>query len=104
MSNHKQFLTACSSCGATTTCSAYPVNACIFAEAYAQYVTCSLILCPECRKLRNDSEEVIVECRPSYQGIPQYGITGHTEITPSRKTAEKWAALENARLRSEANG
>lgn len=43
-------------------------------------------------------KKVKVEKRGSYQGVPQYGITGYAEITPSRKTAEKWAALENARL------
>ena len=43
---------------------------------------------------------VKVERRGNYQGVPQYGITGFAEITPSRKTAEKWAQLENNRLRS----
>lgn len=39
---------------------------------------------------------VKVEKRGTYQGVPQYGITGSAEITPSLATARKWAALENA--------
>lgn len=31
--------------------------------------------------------------RGSYQGVPQWGITGSAEITPSRATAIRWAAL-----------
>jgi hypothetical protein len=42
------------------------------------------------------TKQIIVEPRGTYQGVKQYGITGQNEITPSRKTAEKWAALENA--------
>lgn len=38
---------------------------------------------------------VKVEKKGTYQGVPQWGITGSAEITPSRKTAEKWAQLEN---------
>ena len=37
-----------------------------------------------------------VERKGTYQGVPQWGITGSAEITPSRATAEKWARLENA--------
>jgi hypothetical protein len=33
----------------------------------------------------------------SYQGVSQWGINTSSEITPSRKTAQKWAELENAR-------
>ena len=33
----------------------------------------------------------------SYQGVSQWGISTSSEITPSRKTAQKWAELENAR-------
>ena len=32
----------------------------------------------------------------SYQGVSQWGINTSSEITPSRKTAQKWAELENA--------
>lgn len=32
----------------------------------------------------------------TYQGVSQWGISNSSEITPSKKTAEKWAALENA--------
>jgi len=32
----------------------------------------------------------------SYQGVAQWGISTSSEITPSRKTAQKWAELENA--------
>lgn len=39
---------------------------------------------------------VEVERRGPYQGVPQYGITGCAESTPSRAVAVKWAALENA--------
>lgn len=34
----------------------------------------------------------------SYQGVTQWGISTSAEITPSRKTAQKWADLENARI------
>jgi hypothetical protein len=34
----------------------------------------------------------------SYQGASQWGISTSSEITPSRKTAQKWAELENARV------
>jgi hypothetical protein len=41
-----------------------------------------------------------MECRVrrmgSYQGVPQWGITGSSEVTPSRSVAQKWAQLENA--------
>ena len=33
----------------------------------------------------------------SYQGVPQWGISTSSEITPSRATARKWAELENSR-------
>ena len=36
----------------------------------------------------------------SYQGVAQWGINTSSEITPSRKTAQKWAELENARIQS----
>jgi hypothetical protein len=36
----------------------------------------------------------------SYQGVSQWGIDTSSEITPSRKTAQKWAELENARNRT----
>lgn len=36
----------------------------------------------------------------SYQGVTQWGISTSAEITPSRKTAQKWADLENARIPS----
>ncbi len=39
--------------------------------------------------------------RGSYQGVPQWGITGSAEITPSRATAIRWAALENAARRQD---
>lgn len=39
---------------------------------------------------------VKVERKGSYQGVLQWGITGSSEITPSKATAEKWARLENA--------
>jgi|ERR1700731_1213651 len=32
----------------------------------------------------------------NYQGVAQWGINTSSEITPSRKTAQKWAELENA--------
>ena len=40
-------------------------------------------------------QPVTVIRKGSYQGVPQWGISTSSEITPSRKTAEKWAALEN---------
>ena len=39
--------------------------------------------------------DVKVERKGTYQGVPQWGITGSPEITPNRKTAEKWARIEN---------
>ena len=36
----------------------------------------------------------------SYQGVAQWGISTSSEITPSRKTARKWAELENARTQT----
>jgi hypothetical protein len=36
----------------------------------------------------------------NYQGVAQWGIDSSSEITPSRKTAQKWADLENARAQS----
>jgi len=45
---------------------------------------------------------VKVERKGSYQGVPQWGITGSSEMTPNRKTAEKWARLENALRQSKA--
>jgi hypothetical protein len=39
---------------------------------------------------------VKVERRAPYQGVPQFSISGCAETTPSRATAVKWAALENA--------
>ena len=36
----------------------------------------------------------------SYQGVTQWGISTSSEITPSRKTAQKWAELENARAQT----
>jgi hypothetical protein len=44
--------------------------------------------------------EVKVERKIPYQGVGQYGITGSSEITPSRATAAKWAAQENAARKS----
>ena len=35
----------------------------------------------------------------SYQGVPQWGISTASEITPTRATAQKWADVENARTR-----
>lgn len=32
----------------------------------------------------------------SYQGVAQWSINTSSEITPRRKTAQKWAELENA--------
>jgi hypothetical protein len=52
---------------------------------------------PVAERIRNTKQTIRVERRGSYQGVPQYGITEQAEITPSRKTAVKWAALENAR-------
>lgn len=49
--------------------------------------------CPECKGRERVG-------KAAYHGVPQYGITGQAEITPSRKTAERWAALENAANRS----
>ena len=43
--------------------------------------------------------EVKVERKASYQGVPMWGINTSSEITSSRKTAAKWAALENASRR-----
>jgi hypothetical protein len=40
-----------------------------------------------------------VERRGTYQGVPQYSITGAHEITPSRATAEKWARWANEEFR-----
>ena len=40
--------------------------------------------------------DVKVVRKGSYQGVPQWGISTSAEITPNKKTAEKWAALENA--------
>lgn len=39
---------------------------------------------------------VKVERKGEYQGVPQWGITGSAEMTPTKATAEKWARLENA--------
>ena len=39
----------------------------------------------------------------SYQGVTQWGISTSSEITPSRKTAQKWAELENARAQTKKN-
>ena len=41
-------------------------------------------------------KNVKVERKGTYQGVAQWGITGCAEMTHSRKTAEKWARLENA--------
>ena len=38
----------------------------------------------------------------SYQGVAQWGISTSSEINPSRATAQKWAELENARIRAAA--
>ena len=46
------------------------------------------------------ANKIQVERRGSYQGVPQYGITGQSEITPSRANAAKWAQLENAAQKS----
>lgn len=46
------------------------------------------------RRRRTARSGVEVERKGSYQGVPQWGITGHAEITPSRATAVKWARLE----------
>jgi hypothetical protein len=43
-----------------------------------------------------------IERRAPYQGVPQWGITGCAEITPSKATAQKWAALETAALNAAA--
>ena len=37
----------------------------------------------------------------SYQGVAQWGISTSSEITPSRKTARKWAELENAHVHAQ---
>lgn len=42
------------------------------------------------------TKPIKVERKGTYQGVPQWGITGQAEITPSKATAEKWAQLENA--------
>ena len=42
---------------------------------------------------------VRVERKGEYQGVPQWGITGSREITPSKATATRWAALENDQRR-----
>lgn len=60
-------------------------------------VCCNCEEYPFCEHAPN--AKVIVERRNSYQGVPQYGISGQSEITPSREIAEKWAMLENARRR-----
>ena len=39
----------------------------------------------------------------SYQGVSQWGISTSAEITPSKKTARKWAELENARTKNQTN-
>jgi hypothetical protein len=36
----------------------------------------------------------------TYQGVPQWGISTSAEITPSKKTAEKWAQAENNVMRT----
>ena len=36
----------------------------------------------------------------SYQGVAQWGISTSSEINPSKATAQKWADLENARIRA----
>lgn len=41
------------------------------------------------------NDEVKVERKGSYQGVPQWGISGSAEQTPSKATAEKWAQAEN---------
>lgn len=47
------------------------------------------------RKVKNPASYK-VERKGTYQGVLQWGITGSSEKTPSRKTAVKWAALANA--------
>lgn len=39
---------------------------------------------------------VIVEKKSPYQGVPQWGVSTGSEITPTRSVAQKWADLENA--------
>ena len=34
----------------------------------------------------------------SYQGVPQWGISTGSELTPNKRTAQKWAALENGAM------
>lgn len=46
---------------------------------------------------------VKIERRSPYQGVPQYGITGCAETTPSKATAEKWARLENTARSAQCN-
>lgn len=40
-------------------------------------------------------KRVTVVRKGSYQGVPQWGISTSNETTPSKATAEKWAALKN---------
>lgn len=47
-----------------------------------------------------DFEKPRVVRKGSYQGVPQWGLANCAAITPSRATAEKWAALELAALRA----
>lgn len=46
-------------------------------------------------KSTKDAAEVKVERKGSYQGVPQWGISGSAEQTPSKATAQKWADAEN---------
>lgn len=39
-------------------------------------------------------KQVTVVRKGTYQGVPQWGISTSNEMTPDKKTAEKWAQLE----------
>jgi hypothetical protein len=43
--------------------------------------------------------QVTVVRKGTYQGVPQWGISTSAEITPSKKTAKKWAQAVNNAIR-----
>jgi hypothetical protein len=53
-------------------------------------------------ELDEGKAEVKVEKKSPYQGVPQWGITGDSEMTPSKATAQKWANAENNAIRAAA--
>lgn len=50
-----------------------------------------------CHAIALEVKKVQVERKGTYQGVPQWGITGDNEnTTPDRKTAQRWAEAENS--------